>query len=370
MKLKRRLLYALLISILLCSFFTACSEIPTVQSNSMSQNSSPAGTMEVHFLDVGQGDSTFIQCDGQTMLIDAGNNDKADDVRDYLISKGVTQLDYVIGTHPDADHVGGLDVVIDTFDCKTILMSNRTSNTKTYNDVIRSMKTQNEASTIPTVGTTYSLGSASFTIVAPNKEDYGENTNDYSIGILLQHGENRFLFTGDAEEAAEQDMIQNAIDISADVYKAAHHGSRTASSSAFLDAVHPTYAVISCGEGNRYGHPHAQTLNEFRTRGIQVFRTDEQGAILASSNGSTIQWNMSPSESWIPGEATGSSTKQTLPANSSVPAAYIINTNTKKFHLPTCHSATGMKAENRQEITAAREQLILDGYEPCGSCNP
>lgn len=379
MREKRRLWYPLLLFILICIFFTACEQTPTRQSDSINtdhtNSSNITGTMEIHFLDVGQGDCTLIQCDGQTMLIDAGNNDKANDVRDYLISKGITQLNYVIGTHPDADHVGGLDVVIDTFDCQTIFMPNRTSNTRTYQDVIQSMQMRNETNTTPVVGTTYTLGSASFTIIAPNSNDYGENTNDYSIGILLQHGENRFLFTGDAEEHAEQDMMQNGIDLSADVYKAAHHGSRTASTSAFLDAVHPTYAIISCGENNRYGHPHAQTLNEFRARGIQVFRTDEQGTIVATSNGSVIQWNMSPSDSWQSGEPTGSSiisTTQALaaPANESISTTYILNIQTKKFHLPTCHHALNTNTENKQVTTASREQLIQDGYHPCGSCNP
>ena len=121
--------------------------------------------------------------------------------------------------------------------------------------------------------------------------------NSWSVGVLLQNGNHRFLFTGDAEEGAEQDILQNGIDISADVYKVAHHGSNTATSQAFLDAVHPTYAVISAGEGNSYGHPHAEVLNRLRAAGVSVFRTDEQGTIVASSDGTTLTWNMSPSES-------------------------------------------------------------------------
>lgn len=351
--------------LLLCISICSCGQLSATSNSSPIQTNTASSSMEVHFLDVGQGDSTLLQCDGQTMLIDAGNNDKADDVRDYLISKGIKKLDYVIGTHPDADHVGGLDVIIDEFDCKTIFLSDRTADTKTYQDVVRSVTQKNYQNTIPSVGTTYPLGGASFTIIAPNSNDYGSNTNDYSIGLILQHGNNRFLFTGDAEENAEEDILQNGIDISADVYKAAHHGSRTASTSAFLDAVHPAYAVISCGENNRYGHPHAQTLNEFRTRNIQVFRTDEQGAIVASSDGNTIRWNMSPSTSWKAGEPIGSATT-VAPAQIS----YILNTKTKKFHLPTCRFVKSTSTENRQETTLSKERLIRDGYEPCGSCKP
>mgnify|MGYP002226784376 FL=1 len=134
------------------------------------------------------------------------------------------------------------------------------NNTRTYDDVVQTMKNKGYKTTYPVVGETYTIGGAAFTIITPNKE-YGNDMNSWSVGVLLQNGNHRFLFTGDAEEGAEQDILQNGIDISADVYKVAHHGSNTATSQAFLDAVHPTYAVISAGEGNSYGHPHAEVLN-------------------------------------------------------------------------------------------------------------
>lgn len=266
------------------------------------ENGETAGNLEVHFIDVGQGDATLIKCDGHFMLIDAGNNDKGTLVQNYLQKQGVETLDYVIGTHPDADHIGGMDVVLYKFDCKTIIMPDVANNTRTYDDVVQTMKNKGYQTTYPVVGETYTIGGATFTIIAPNKE-YGNDMNSWSVGVLLQNGNHRFLFTGDAEEGAEQDILQNGIDISADVYKVAHHGSNTATSQAFLDAVHPTYAVISAGEGNSYGHPHAEVLNRLRAAGVSVFRTDEQGTIVATSDGTTLTWNMSPSESWQAGEA-------------------------------------------------------------------
>ena len=140
--------------------------------------------------------------------------------------------------------------------------------------------------------------------MAPNGE-YGDNANDYSVGILLEHGENRFLLTGDAEEDSEADMLDNGIDLSADVLKAAHHGSRTANTEAFLERVNPEYVVISCGEGNSYGHPHAEVLNRIREMGIKVFRTDEEGTVVATSDGAGITFNVPPSESWQAGEPKG-----------------------------------------------------------------
>ena len=277
-----------------------------VISNTYKTDSSSAGQMQVNFIDVGQGDAALIACDGHYMLIDAGNNDKGTTVQSYLMSQGVEKLDYVIGTHPDADHIGGLDVVIYKFDCDTIIMPDVANDTRTYDDVVQAMKSKGYQTTYPVVGETYTLGGATFTIVAPNA-DYGNDMNDWSVGVLVQNGNNRFLFTGDAEEKAEEDILNNGIDISADVYAAAHHGSKTATSQAFLDKVSPTYVVISAGEGNKYGHPHAEVLNRLRAAGISVFRTDEQGTIVATSDGNDITWNCSPSESWKAGEPTESS---------------------------------------------------------------
>lgn len=257
--------------------------------------------LEVHYIDVGQGDATLILSDGQAMLIDAGDNGRGTAIQSYLTSQGVETLDYVIGTHPDSDHIGGLDVVLYKFDCGTVILPDYEKDTKTYDDVIQTMKQKNYEITYPVVGMQYALGEAAFTIVAPN-DTYGNNGNNYSVAILLTHGANRFLFTGDAEEKSEEDMLANGMDLDADVFKAAHHGSDTANTEAFLDEVDPEYVVISCGEGNSYGHPHAETLNRLRAMGIKVFRTDEQGTIVASSDGKSITFNAAPDESWKAGE--------------------------------------------------------------------
>ena len=259
----------------------------------------PDGQMTVHFIDVGQGDSILIQCGTHAMLIDAGDNSCGTKVQAYLEKKGVAKLDYVIGTHPDSDHIGGLDVIIYKFDCENVMMPDCEKRTNTYRDVISAMKEKNYINTLPEVGKKYKLGDAEFTILAPSKKY--EDANNNSISIILQYGDRRFLFTGDAEEEEEQDIVNAGISIDCDVYKAGHHGSRTSSSEELLNAASPAFAVISCGEGNSYGHPHARTLNEFRQRGIQVFRTDEQGTIEAVTDGVTIKWNCSPSETWKTG---------------------------------------------------------------------
>lgn len=266
-----------------------------------SEQSETAGQeLTVHFIDVGQGDAILIQCAGHAMLIDAGDNSKGTTVQLYLRKQGVEKLDYLIGTHPDADHIGGLDVIITKFDCGVVMMPEVTRENATYRDVVSAMEYKNYQNTVPVAGAEYELGDARFTIVAPNG-NYEEGYNNYSIGILLVYGENRFLFTGDAEEEAEADMLANNISLEADVLKIAHHGSSTSSGGAFLDAVSPKYAVISCGEGNDYGHPHSETLNKLRQREIKVFRTDEQGSITVISDGKELTWNCAPSESWQSG---------------------------------------------------------------------
>ena len=189
----------------------------------------------------------------------------------------------------------------------------------------------------------------------PNSNSYGGNANDYSVAILLEYGKNCFLFTGDAEEASEAEMLTNGIDISADVYKVAHHGSRSASTQEFLNAVHPKYAVISCGEGNSYGHPHAEVLNRLRSMGVEVFRTDEQGSIIASSDGENITWNCSATDSWQSGEQTESDRENA--DNVTEQTTYVLNTNTKKFHRETCGSVSQIKEENFQKVQMSREEL-------------
>lgn len=263
--------------------------------------SASAGSMEVHFIDVGQGDSTLIECDGEYMLVDAGQNDQGLVLWDYLQEQGATHLKYAIGTHPDADHIGGLDVILYRCDVDTVIMPDVEHDTRTYDDVIQTIFNKNLQRTDPVVGDVYTLGSATFTIVAPNA-DYGDDDmNDWSVGILLQNGDDRFLLIGDAETQAEDDIVANGIDISADVYKVAHHGSNTGTTDELLAAVNPTYAVISCGKDNSYGHPHGSVLNKLKAAGVKVFRTDEQGTIIAYSNGNGITWDCEPSETWKAG---------------------------------------------------------------------
>lgn len=253
----------------------------------------------VDFIDVGQADATLIRCDGHAMLIDAGDNSEGTKVQLYLKKQGVEQLDYVIGTHPDSDHVGGLDVIITKFDCGRIFAPEVTKDTVTWQEVLDAVDYRGYHLEMPECGETFQLGTAVFEILSPEKE-YSDS-NDNSIVIRLEHGENTFLFAADAQESAMKSILKSGYDVSCDVYKVAHHGSSGSFLGEFYDAMNPEYAVISCGAGNSYGHPHAEVLNELRSRKIKVFRTDEQGSIQVRSNGKELVWNTAPSESWQSG---------------------------------------------------------------------
>lgn len=257
--------------------------------------------LEIHYIDVGQGDATLIKCGSHAMLIDAGDYTRGSVVWAYLRKQNVDSLDYVIGTHLDADHIGGMDVIITKFDCGVILIPEYEKDTKSSEELFEAVKAKNYRNTKPVRGDTYRLGDASFTILAPCKEYYAAE-NNYSVGIRLVYGQNSFLFVGDAQKESEEEMLESGLELKADVLKAGHHGSGSSTSEEFLDAVKPAYTVISCGEGNDYGHPHAAVLNLFREKGIKVFRTDEQGSIIAYSNGIDITWNCAPSDSWKAGE--------------------------------------------------------------------
>lgn len=368
-----------LITLVLLTVLTACGSMTAMGTGRLDvKDNKGTGLSEltVHYMDVGQGDAILLACGGEYMLIDAGDNNQGTAVQNYLTKQGVKTLKYVVGTHPDADHIGGMDVVLYKFDCQTVMMPDVVNDTATYRDVLDTMKAKGYRNTVPVAGRSYTLGDAGFTIAGPTKSY--EDTNNNSIVIRLTHGDNSFLFTGDMEEEAEGDILSSKKSVQADVLKVGHHGSRSSSSEAFLEAVAPSYAVISCGEDNSYGHPHAKTLNALRKMGVQVFRTDEQGTVTASSNGSQITWNCAPSDTWKAGESTQSQDTQkvenTAPADTT-PAAdtpsagsYIGNRRNQKLHRSTCRT---LPADKNQVPFQTREEAVAAGYDdPCGNCKP
>lgn len=240
----------------------------------------------VYFLDVGQADSILIRAGNNNMLIDAGNNEDGALIVSYLKELGVEQLDYVVGTHPHEDHIGGMDDIINNFDIETYMMPDVLSTTKTFEDVLTALSNNNLTYLVPKEGSSYDLGSADIKIIYVGEE--GGDLNDASIVLKLTYGDNSFLFTGDATSNVEEELLESNANIKSDVLKVAHHGSDYSSTNEFIDAVNPEYAVISVGKNNSYNHPSLNTLEKFSKRNIKVYRTDEDNTIIFTSNGSDL----------------------------------------------------------------------------------
>lgn len=251
-----------------------------------------SGEMRVTFLDVDQGDSTLIQTEGHNVLMDTGNNNQGEKVVSYLKERGVERLDYLILTHPDADHIGGGDNVLEAVDVETVLMPDIVNDTMTYDEVMEDIEAYHVEVMHPQAGDVFELGDAQFTVLCPEEEFVSEDDmNGSSVGIKLVHGKNSFVMCGDAEEKSEQAMVARfGKSLEADVLKCGHHGSSTATSDVFLKVVNPTWAVISCGKDNSYGHPHREVLSKLEDDDILVYRTDELGTITAVSDGADITW--------------------------------------------------------------------------------
>lgn len=340
-------------------------------------NPTVTSKMEVHFMDVGQGDATLITCGEHAMLIDAGPDEKGTAIQLYLQKQGISSLDYIVITHYDTDHAGGADVILQKFDCQTIIMPDYVQDNTAYRNIIQVMKGKNYKFTTPVAGTEYMLGDAKITLLSPVGA-YTDDANNNSICLRVDHGTNSFLFTGDADSSIEKALMASGQNLDVDVFKIAHHGSKYSNSEEFIKKISPKYAVISCGANNSYYHPHAAVLNILRAEGISTYRTDEQGLVLATSKDNTITFNMSPSTTWKAGEGSGTGqidgdepTPEPSGGNDvDENTTYVLNTNTLKFHVPTCGSVAQMSEKNKQCVTWTREECVNQGYSPCGNCKP
>ena len=247
------------------------------------------GEMQLHVIDVGQGDSTLIMSKDGIVLVDAGPGSAEDSLVEYLKDVGITTIDYAIFTHPDEDHIGGADVVINNFEVKNVIMPNATKTTKTFEKMIEAIEQSNANVIEATSGASYTLGDIAFRILAPNKASY-DATNNYSVVVKLTYGNNTFMLTGDAESESESEILAKypASELRADFLKVGHHGSSTSTSTAFLTAVSPSIASISCGEDNKYNHPHRETIEKLQGANIKVYRTDLLSTIVFVCDGNTI----------------------------------------------------------------------------------
>ena len=247
--------------------------------------------LKVCFIDVGQGDSTLITAGGKTMLVDCGEEEFAGDAAKFLKSSGIERIDYLVGTHPHSDHMGGMDRIIEEFGIGEFIIPHLDDEdiptTSYFLRFLDAAESHGVKLTEAVTGSEFTVGDAHCEIVAPNSKKY-EDINNYSVGIVLRHGSESFIFTGDAEGVAEQEMLGGGRLGKMNVYKVGHHGSSSSSTAAFLNVIRPDTAVISCGAGNAYGHPTDSVIRRLSAYTDNIYRTDLCGSIVITSDGSSL----------------------------------------------------------------------------------
>lgn len=348
-------------------------------------------------LDVGQGLSVLIQADGHNMLYDGGNRQHSSYVVAYLKEHGIDSLDYMVASHYDEDHIAGLVGVLKNTEVDTVICPDYEADSKIYQSFVSGEENSGAKTEHPDAGTEYMLGDARVEIMRDDPSAQDENNR--SIAVKISYGLFSMLLTGDSEEEAEKEMIDSGLDLHSDLYVAGHHGSSSSSSQEFLSAVSPYYVWISCGLGNSYGHPHKETMEKLEKDGVQIFRSDRQGEVSVYSDGTNYWFSTMPSDDWKCGnEESDSGYDKSAAAdhssndlkdvdsafgvtpNSDVSDAedgqtaaeetYVLNTHTMKFHRPDCDAVAKMSDSNKEKSSLSRDELIAEGYSPCGACRP
>ena len=352
-------LISLLLALLLCC---SCAELTNIDNSSSaesivetsvnesggeeSKSVSVDGALTVHFLDVGQGDSIFIELpNGECMLIDASEREYANRIISFIDCLGYTKIDHLIATHPHADHIGGMETVISHFELGEVYMPEAVTDTKTFINLLTALDEKGAEITAVKAGLEFDFGGAKGKFVAP--KFIVDDMNNCSAVLHLSFGNSAFLLTGDAE-IDEEGTIEG--DIKCDVLKAGHHGSRTSSGEYLLGKAKPEIVVISCGEGNSYGHPHKEALDRFADKGIKsIYRTDISGNISIKTNGTELE----------------------IKENVSVQShKWVLNISSKKVHSPDCGGATDMKEANKAYSARSISELQKLGYALCSTCKP
>lgn len=326
---------------LLMILITGCSTTSTpnkeVSNNIKSQ---------VTYINVGQGDSTLIQNNNQTVLIDAGHGDGYENASlNYLKEHSINTLDALILTHCDADHINDAKNIIYQLNVKKIYMSSRTSSSYTYIKLLNTIKEKKKKITVPKVGDTFQVGVGSIEFIGVGEG--AQNNNDSSLCMRYDDGYHRFVFTGDAAESMEKKLNK----VQCDVFQAGHHGSAYSNSDNLLSRMKASYVVVSCGKDNMYGHPHKEALQRFSRYNMVVYRTDELGTIRCVSKKNKLTFNGKE-------EITTTQTTQ-----------YIGSKNTKKYHREDCQYVKTISDKNKVYFSSSQEAQN-EGYIPCKACNP
>lgn len=361
MKLRHRL-FAAFLCLLLAAGLCGCNGQETSSvSSAVSSVADAELPLRVHYLDVGQGDSIFLELPGgRCMLIDSGESEYAQTVIDAITGYGYQKLDYVIVTHPHTDHMGSMAKVIGAFEIGKIFMPRSDASTGAYENLLKAIAAKNLKITAAKAGgKVLEEENLHAEFLAPNSDSYS-GCNNYSAVLKLTFGKVRYLFMGDAETLSEKEI---KADVSADVVKVGHHGSDTSSGAEFVKRVGAKIAVVSVGDGNSYRLPNQKILERWTKSGAALYRTDELGTITVSSDGTALRVSTGA------GESTLSAGSAQSVSTSSTAAGYILNTKSKKIHSPDCAQAEQIAAGNRAQTDKLLQELLEEGYTPCGTCH-
>lgn len=363
---------AIISSILILLSLSACS-VKDIDAQTSTGNNSTKETnsvvtsneSELHFIDTGNSDAILIKNNNKFALIDGGDNDDEERVVSYLKDQGVKELEYIFATHPHADHIGGLDAVVNDIPVKNVYVSNGDSDSKTYSDFIYAMANKGLSPSVPLLNSEFKLGSGKFKVISAANE---KDPNNNSLVLEYVNGNDKVLLMGDAEEKIERELDVSDVDL----LKVGHHGSRSSSSSSFIDKINPKYAVILVGANNKYGHPHKETMDTLASKNIEIHRSDECGHIVFKSSGNGLSVDCKVS-AYTPSINTNSENTNIKPDKNST-ITTIVEDNTKgdivywTSNGKSYHSTKFCPTLSRSKTINSGTQAESGKYDPCDRC--
>ena len=334
--------------------------------------------MDIHFINVDQGLCILVKSGEDVLIYDGGDRGTSSFVVSYLKKLGITEIDYMISSHYDADHLSGLIGCLNAFDVKNVLASNYVHTSKLYDSFMSSLDAKGIEIQYPKVGDGFTFGTGEFVVIAPSQIDKNDS-NVNSVAIKLVNGDNSFIFTGDANAKSEHLMCEKGFNLSCDVLSIGHHGSATSSSSEFLQATLPAYAVLSCGKDNSYGHPDAEVMELLEAMEVELYRNDVQGTIVAHSNGIAITWDKEPCNDYSSGDIfiDDTVTDESILEESEIDESETdeiasedetlvwISKTGKKYH--SVNDCGTMNPDTSRQMTEEEAEEL--GYEPCKRCH-